>query len=99
MTVDESVRTGEDPRQVPTSTERTRSEELIIKEARRRHRRRLAAIVALVLVVATAGVLVATSLGGHGSSPIHSTTAPIGRPAPTASATPVCQSGQIQVTS
>lgn len=92
MTVRQPVRTDDE-------SVLTASEELIIKEARRRHRRRVIAIV-VVIVLVIAGVLIAVlSINGKGSSPVHSTTLRSVSPKPLASNTPVCRSGQIQVSS
>jgi hypothetical protein len=98
MTVDETVRTDDRP-VAPTTPERTASEELIIKEAKRRHRRRLAAVVGIVVLVVGGVAIAVITIRGQSSSPVPSSARPVVRPGPSPTGPPVCQSGQILVSS
>jgi Protein of unknown function (DUF4232) len=97
MTVEVPQRTTIDP-PVPSSAVATRTEELIIKEARRRHRRRLLAIAGTItMLIAGVGIAVVNSVG-HGSSatqPSPLSTRP--RQPPPIPGTR-CQNGQLSVT-
>jgi Protein of unknown function (DUF4232) len=97
MTVDVPQRTAIDL-PVPSGAVATRTEELIIKEARRRHRRRVLAIAGTItMLIAGVGIAV-VNLVGHGSpatQPSPLSTRP--RQPPPLPGTR-CQNGQVSVT-